>query len=311
MSNSRRSFLRASAAAAGAAGSGLTAQTDHTAGLPPARPSGTVQVPRMKFGGVEISRLILGCNQFYGMAHYNAILAALMREWYTENRVCEVLHRCASFGINAFNYIPTERARADWERYRREGGNMHLIAQGTIDPEIIVRTVQPLAIYHNGAMTDRAFRNGQAHLVREYCKELRQLGVMVGVGTHKPEVIAKVEEQGWDVDFYAGSIYNKDRTPEEFRNLLGGELPLPANEVYLEADPARMYKVMRQTAKPCFAFKILAAGRIERAQDIDHAFLTAFESLKLTDGVFVGMFPKLKDEIRDNAERVHRILSRA
>jgi hypothetical protein len=69
-----------------------------------------------------------------------------------------------------------------------------------------------------------------------------------------------------------------------------------------------MYRVMRQTRKPCFAFKILAAGRVGE-REIDQAFRTAFLSIKPTDGVFVGMFPRVRDEVRENAERVHRVLS--
>jgi len=110
------------------------------------------------------------------------------------------------------------------------------------------------------------------------------------------------------VDFYAGCVYYRTRPAEEFRKLLNGQLPLPAREIYLESDPPRMYKVLRQTSKPCFAFKILAAGRIETPDDLDQAYRGAFESLKPTDCVFVGMFPRIKDEVRDNAERVHRIL---
>jgi hypothetical protein len=65
---------------------------------------------------------------------------------------------------------------------------------------------------------------------------------------------------------------------------------------------------MRQTSKPCFAFKILAAGRVGE-RDMDQAFRTAFASIKPTDGIFVGVFPRIKDEVRENAERVHRLLS--
>jgi len=79
------------------------------------------------------------------------------------------------------------------------------------------------------------------------------------------------------------------------------------NDIYLQSDPPRMYRVMRQTKKPCFAFKILAAGRISD-HGVEQAFRTAFESIKPTDGVYVGMFPRVKDEVRENAEIVHRIL---
>ena len=58
----------------------------------------------------------------------------------------------------------------------------------------------------HGERTDAAYRDGKMATVREWCKQARDAGVMVGVGTHKPEVIALVEDQGWDVDFYAGCV---------------------------------------------------------------------------------------------------------
>src|ERR1017187_5045438 len=136
------------------------------------------------------------------------------------------------------------------------------------------------------------------------------LGVLVGVGTQTPEVIAQVEEEGWDVDFYAGCVYNRTRTPEEWKKALNGEILEMPGDIYLQSDPPRMYRVMRQTKKPCFAFKILAAGRIPD-RGVDQAFRTAFESIKPTDAIYVGMFPRAKDEVKENAERVHRILTGA
>jgi hypothetical protein len=135
------------------------------------------------------------------------------------------------------------------------------------------------------------------------------MGVLVGVGTHKPEVIAQVEEEGWDVDFYAGCVYNRTRTPDEWKKVLNGEMMEMANDIYLQSDPPRMYKVMQQTSKPCFAFKILAAGRIP-GRGVEQAFRTAFESIKPIDGIYVGMFPRVRDEVREDAEIVHRILTR-
>jgi len=264
----------------------------------------------MKFFGAEISRLIVGCNPFYGFAHYNNVLSTVMKEYYTPERVCDVLHQCNRFGINAFNYFPLGRATEDLARFQSEGGRMHLIVQGIGDPASLCATLKPLAVYYHGEMTDRAFQGGKMDTVREWCKKVRDLGVVVGVGTHKPEVISRVEEQGWDVDFYAGCVYNRTRTAEEWKRVLSGELLEMPGEVYLQSDPPRMYRVMRQTAKPCFAFKIMAAGRIAD-NGADRAFQTAFESIKPNDGVFIGMFPRAKDEVRENAERVHRLLVRA
>ena len=318
MASSRRSFLQTAALALGAATAPHRAQgqtgTPSAPGSAPAsspappRPASEIQVPTMKFGGVQVSRLVAGCNPFYGFAHFNRTLAGVMREYYTAERVCDVLHQCNRFGINTHNYVQLGRAPQDLQKFYADGGHMHLIIQGMGEPADMKRQWNPLAIYHHGEMTDRAWRAGEMETVRDWCRKARDLGMQVGVGTHKPEVIAYVEEHGWDVDFYAGCVYNRTRTPEEWRTVLGGELLEMPGEIYLQSDPPRMYAVMRQTPKPCFAFKIMAAGRITDA-GADAAFRTAYESIKPNDGVFIGLFPRVADEVRENAERVCRLLS--
>jgi hypothetical protein len=319
MSNSRREFLQISAAmTAGLIGTQLVHSQSNGQGGAPANNGlssadlAPVQVPKMKFGTVEISRLVIGVNPLYGFAHYNSNFSRAMAEWYTQERVCEVLHRANKFGMNAFNYVTWKRSPEDWARFIAEGGHMHLIAQVAAqdDAADLVQDLKPLALHRQGEVVDIAFRDGKMDTVREWCKQVRDLGVMVGVGTHKPEVIALVEEQAWDVDFYAGCVYNRTRTAEEWKKVLGGEILEMPREIYLQSDPARMYAVMRQTSKPCFAFKILAAGRIEE-RGVAEAFRTAFKSIKPIDGVFVGMFPRYKDEVKENAAIVHQILAGA
>jgi len=308
MSNTRRRFLQSAACAAGFTAARSSA--DQT-GVE-VKPASEIQVPKMKFFQAEISRVVLGVNPFYGFAHYNSNLASSMREWYTPDRVCAVMHQATRFGINAFNYVHLDRGPQDWARFQAEGGRMHLIIQvtGSVDSEMLVKTLKPLALQRQGEVVDTAFQQGKMETVKEWCKKARDLGVLVGVGTHIPEVIAKVEEENWDVDFYSGCVYNRRRTLEEQSKLLNGEGIEMPGELYLKSDPARMYRVMRQTKKPCFAFKIRAAGRIPD-RGIETAFRTAFESIKPTDGVYVGVFPKFKDEVREDSEIVHRILAHA
>jgi hypothetical protein len=275
-----------------------------------AKPDSAPQVPRMKFFNAEISRIVLGVNPFYGYAHFNNNFGASMKEWYTPERVCEVMHRSNQYGINAFNYVHLDRAPQDLARFVAEGGNMHLIIQVTkgVDAGMLVRTVKPLALQRQGEVVDDAFQSGKMETVKEWCKKARDLGVLVGVGTHIPEVITQVEEEGWDVDFYSGCVYNRRRTADEWRKVLSGELLEMPHEIYLQSDPQRMYKVMSQTEKPCFAFKVLAAGRIT-GKGVEQAFRTAFEIIKPTDGIYVGMYPRYRDEIRENVEIVQRILT--
>ncbi len=314
MSKSRRQFLQSSAAlAVGLAGAPrmLHSQAAPPQSAPAPAPA-AVQIPRIKFGSEEISRLVLGVNPLYGFAHYNGNFGRSMAEWYTQDQVCEVLHRANAFGINAFNYVNIGRAPQDLARFRAEGGRMHLLIQVTArdDEAALVRDLKPLALQRRGEEIDVAFRNGTMAAERDWCKRARDLGVLVGVGTHKPEVIAMVEEQGWDIDFYAGCVYNRTRSEAEWKQALNGQIAEMPREIYVQSDPARMYAVMRQTKKPCFAFKILAAGRIE-GDAVAAAFRTAFESIKPNDGVYIGVYPRYKDEIKENAELVCRILSGA
>ncbi|MGA3095955.1 MAG: hypothetical protein ABSF25_05830 [Bryobacteraceae bacterium] len=326
MSNTRRGFLQSSAAlAAGLTGS-ASAQAQQARpqaqNLPPGtpqaparaagplRPASEIQVPKIKFGNVEISRMVLGVNPFYGYAHYNNTLGAIMKEWYTADRVCDVLHQANRFGINAFNYAHLDRAPQDLARFQAEGGKMHLIIQVTagVDSAMLMKTLKPLALQRQGEVVDKAFQTGEMDTVKEWCKQARDTGALVGVGTHKPEVIDLVESEGWDVDFYSGCVYNRTRTADEWKKALNGEIMEMTSDIYMQSDPARMYKAIRQTKKPCFAFKILAAGRIPE-RGVEQAFRTAFASIKPTDGIYVGMFPRIKDEVRENCEIVHRILA--
>jgi len=267
-------------------------------------------IPLVPFGKHQISRLVVGCNQFNGFSHFNPLLDTLMREWNTPERVAETLRSCERNGINTWQYSHHDHAQAGLELYRAGGGKMKLVAvagpKDSVDD--MIKQVKPEALYYHGEVTDTAFKKGNMDAVREFTKKIRQAGILVGVGTHQPEVVAHIEEQGWDVDFYLLCVYKRTRSPEEWSKITS-EVPISPNEVYLPGDPARAYKVVRQTKKTCFVFKILAAGRLTRSKEmIDDAFRTAYESIKPHDCVVIGMYPRYKDEVKENAERVSRIL---
>jgi hypothetical protein len=68
-----------------------------------------------------------------------------------------------------------------------------------------------------------------------------------------------------------------------------------------------MCEVVRQVARPCLAFKILAGGRLgDRPEGTEAAFEYAFANIKPTDGVIVGMFPRFRDEPAENAALARR-----
>ena len=96
-------------------------------------------------------------------------------------------------------------------------------------------------------------------------------------------------------------VYNRTRTPEEIRKLLG-VLPVPASEIYLETDPPRAYEVARKTSKTCFLFKILAAGRVARTpEEVDKAFKQALTTSSRRIASSWACFPASRTRSRKTA----------
>jgi hypothetical protein len=170
-----------------------------------------------------------------------------------------------------------------------------------------VARLGPLGIAHHGNRTDERFRSGQKELVRDFLKAVRDTGVMVGLSAHNPGVIDTVESEGWDLDYYQACLYRVSRTPEETRAQFG-EAPL--GEAFMEKDPERMCKMIRQTKRPCLAFKLLGAGRTSNTPvALERSYRFAYSNIKPGDAAIVGMFPKFKDEVKENADLVRRVLA--
>jgi hypothetical protein len=301
MSTPRRRFIQSAA--------GLTAGLSFAGGST----SGSPVLPTVPLGKHQITRLIIGHNPMYGFSHFNNLFSAHMSEWYTPDRVCQVLRQCEQNGINTWQHSCRERILSDLRKYRDEGGKLQsiIVSQADMegDPARIraVAELKPIGMVHHGGSTDRKWRSGKLSLVRDFINMVRDAGVPAGACTHNPMVVEELEERGWGADFYMTCVYNVTRTPEEIEKLLGQK---PLGELFLERDPERMYKTLRQVKKTCLAFKILAAGRlIDKPQQVDKAFETALTNIKPQDALIVGMYPRYSDQVKENAERVRRILA--
>jgi hypothetical protein len=101
-------------------------------------------------------------------------------------------------------------------------------------------------------------------------------------------------------------VYERHRSADDLRKLLG-YVPIPVGEVYLTEDPPRMFKAIRQTRRPCLAFKILAAGRLsDRLEWVEQAFRQTFASIKPNDGVIVGIYDRYSDQPAECAALVRK-----
>lgn len=265
-----------------------------------------MNIPTIKFGDHEVTRLIIGGNPFCGNSHFSAEMSKDMGDYYTPEKVVEVLEQCSALGIN------TVQARGDYHRimyylelFRRKGGKLHWIAQTASEMHDIKHNIRVIAafgaigIYFHGSKTDNMWHEGKIDDVEDYLKVMRDCGVQVGLGTHIPEVIEYSEDKGWDVDFYMACFYNFNRQVRESALVSG----IKTDEKFYEEDPPVMCKVIRAVDKPCLAFKIMAAGRrCSTQEEVSQTFKWAFNNIKPIDAVVVGMFPKYVDQVRLNVE---------
>jgi len=272
-------------------------------------------LPTIRLGKYEVTRLILGANPFYGFSHFNRLLDQHMLEWSTPENVIKTVRACEENGINTWQLSDARRGLEDIQRYREQGGKIQwiLLSSRRMEEDLSwipkIARMGPIGIVHHGGTTDRRWRAGEQGKIQDFLKVVRDSGVLVGLSTHNPLVVEEVESRGWDIDFFMTCVYRITRTEQEIVNLLGQR---PLGEVYLPQDPPRMFRAIRQTRKPCLAFKILAAGRLtDSPESIDRAFRTAFENIKPTDAVIVGMYPRYSDQVRENVERVRRILGQS
>ncbi len=301
--STRRDFLSLAAGTCGMASAG--AARSHSAEGPP--PASAVMLPQISLGPYKISRLICGSNCFNAGSHLSIFVNHEMRAYYTDEQILKTLRRCEQVGINAWQGSGPRNAQL-YRRLREMGSQILYLAIDAGDADSIRSLKQAgcIAIAHHGERTDQLFKAGRLDQVREYLKKVRDAGLLVGVSTHMPAVVEEIEARGWDLDYYMTCVYERHRSKEELEKLLG-QAPIPVGEVYLPMDPPRMYRVIQATARPCLAFKILAAGRLsDRKQWVEEAFRQTFAHIKPTDAVIVGIYDRYSDQPAENAEYVRR-----
>ena len=264
----------------------------------------TGTVPQVQIGKWKVSRLMVGGNPVSGNSHVSGQLSREMTDYFTAARVKQLLRDCEAAGINTWQSRGDRHIMRLLNEYRLDGGGIQWIAQTASEMADIPRNIDtiadmnPIGIYHHGSQTDKFWMSGRIEQAREMLRVIRQTGCLVGLGTHIPDVIDYVESKGWDVDFYMTCLFNLSRTPEEASKLAGSPVQ---GELFWDPDREKMLARVRQTAKPCLIFKVYAASRqCGSTEQMLAALRLAASYAKPTDCFVIGMFPKYKEQVREN-----------
>jgi hypothetical protein len=285
----RREFLQDTALVAAAASVIGSAEGKGAATTRPA-----AAMPVIKLGKVKVSRLILGCNPFFGFAHGNPQASSSeMKKWYTDQRIMSVLDQCAERGITAV-WVPSyKRWIRVWNKYRKNGGKMPIWIGQPDKYNAMAEHITACAknggkaICVQGACVDRAFSRKEFDLVRKWLDLIHSFDLPAGLASHKPETHLIAEEKKLPTDFYHQCVYRP--------------------EAYKQESWEKAIATIRQLDKPVVAYKVLAAGRLAPKK----AFAELLKQIKAKDGLCVGVFPKKNtNEIVEDTALIRQLSNR-
>ena len=278
-----------------------------------------MMIPAVDFFGNQITRLILGDNPFNGHSYIPDIHNdEEMLDYYTADKCVKAMFEAEENGINAIMALGSPFMLRVIRQYRNEGGKMHIMFQSypAIELEININQMMacnPVAIYHQGGTFDYLCETNQMDEAHRRLELIRKSGVKSGVGTHVPETVLQAEQEKWDIDFYMVCLYNARKTQ---RGQQSGFVTGKSKQLeFYQEDPPFMFEAIKKVKKSCIAFKLFAGGQIfyDKTKDeipavAESAIKETFDNIKPEDMICLGVFQKEKNEIKENADIVKKIL---
>jgi len=304
----RRSFIKKSAAAAGAA-MGLSLESKALSAEPTEKtdiimPKDSIKgLPAGKIGNVRLGRLICGGNLIHGGAHARDLMyvSHLMWHYFTDEKIIETLERCEENGVNTITSAVSEVTTRILNKYRKErGGQIQWIAQLMPKSDDLSGHVKiavdngAVGAYILGSIADRWTQLGRSDLLAKTIAMIKQNGLIAGVGGHSVYVPITCEKEGVDPDFYLKTLHTSDywsATPKKDRIEFGvdtqwyqGKASPYDHDNMWSLTPEKTAEFMKTVKKPWIAYKVLAAGAIHPTVGFKYAFENG------ADFITVGMF---------------------
>ncbi len=280
---------------------------------PLARSENPALLPTVALGTHRVTRFIVGSNPIYGYSHFNKQYDRHMTEWFTDERIVQLLLDCEKAGINTWQasynrdmirQFPKIRGAgcqiqficlaASWHLDEHLPRTIDAVVEGTIKCAQAVAKHKPIGIAFHGWATDMLWRERKIDRLREYVDQVHDMGILAGISTHNPVILDGLEAKDFKNDFYMASLHYLSRRPEDWKRDIGH---VPVGEAYIASDREAMCTVVRKVSKPTLVYKVLAAGRLcDSPQQVRGAFEFIFKNVKPTDAAIIGLYPRFHPE---------------
>jgi hypothetical protein len=242
-----------------------------------------------RIAGVQVSRLCIGGNPFSGFSHQSSDRDKEMREYFTPERIHELLRNAEEAGINTVFARTDDHIISVLQQYWASGGRIQWFAQVCSDTRESDSWKQWMgraaelgakALYIHGGIADYWHAQGYFDRFREALALMRGYGKAAGFAGHRPEVHEWVRDH-LAADFQMCSYYNPtDRS----RNPAHSGI----DEKWHVGDRSRMLAVVKTLTCPAVHYKVFGGGN----RPIAEAFETMGRAVRDGDVVCIGLFPK-------------------
>jgi len=269
---------------------------------------------RVNFFGHQVSKLIVGDNPFTGHSYIEDVISGKeMKSYYTAEKIKEALFEIEANGYNTMLPLADPYIIRILQEYQQAGGKLQFIFQPymAMNQQVSMRQMMELGaigVYHQGTNTDYLYECDRCDEIIKQLEQYHEMGIPVGLGTHRPDVIRKSEQEGWPVDFYVACMQNARRNRErEQSGFITGKSK--AHLIFYPEDRPVMLETLKSVQKPVIAYKIFAGGQMflnkteeEKRAAIKGAYEEVFTALKPDDFAAIGVFQRDKNQIKEDAD---------
>jgi len=250
-------------------------------------------LPTTQIGGIEVSRLCLGSNPFFGFSHKTAARDVWLKRYFTDERIYEIMLVCAELGVNLFVSGPQPRFADLRKRLEDETGfHMHWactpggsdLQELKVDIERTRALGAEICLPHT-CWIEAHLRVGEREVadLKEALDTIRDAGMVPGVSTHRPEVLPIAAERGYDSETFILPF-----------NVLGYLCPF---EIEWQN------RILAECPKPIISIKAMAAGRLTPVPGLTFVY----PRIKPIDTVCVGVLSP--EELREDVEIAQNLMA--
>ncbi len=254
----------------------------------------------LRIGDFKMSRITLGGNLIGGWSHSRDLsyVGMLMKAYNTPRRIFDTMHLAESCGVNTISTNPS-LMNFITRYWNEDGGTINFVSDcGHPDVNgelgIVVGAKKSVdcgakLIYIHGFGADRWACEGDWKTMEKALKEMRKLGVPVGIGAHAFGTLKFCVEHDlipdfWMKTFHPGNYWSAQKTPQD----AGEGEPDAGKKGWHDnnwcRDPKALPDWFENRPEPWIAFKTMAAGAVHPREAIPFAFNGG------ADAACMGMF---------------------